>query len=260
MSWLQLLVLALVQGITEFLPISSSAHLILASQVSGWPDQGLVFDLAVHLGTLAAVVVYFRNDLRNMIVSAASGRGPERSMAAWLLLASIPLAVTGLLLHDWVESDLRSPRVIAYSTIGFGLLLAAAWLFRRGSDSESETGWRRALLIGVAQVLALIPGTSRAGITMTAGLFCGLNARASAKFSFLLAIPAIAMAGVYGVWRVSQQSAGIHWPEFFAAAAVAALAAFVCIHAFLGLIERIGMLPFVVYRLALGIALLFWLG
>ena len=263
MTPLQIVVLSLIQGLTEFLPVSSSAHLILGGKVFGWPDQGLVFDVATHLGTLLAVFVYFRRDLCAMALAClrpprdASDR-EHRSMAVYLALASIPALAAGALLHDLVEQHLRDVRVIAWSTIGFGLLLWAADALGARIRDLGRMTLGRALFIGFAQALALVPGTSRSGITITAGRMLGFTPEASARFSFLLAIPVIGAAGAYGALRVAGGDGGIRWSEFLLALGLSAVAGWVCIAAFLALLRRVGLLPFVLYRLALGVVLL-WL-
>jgi undecaprenyl-diphosphatase len=262
MTLVQIITLALIQGLTEFLPVSSSAHLILGGKAFGWTDQGLVFDVATHLGTLIAVLFYFRVDLAAMLRAslhpAAAEGSAERSMLLCLALASAPALVIGFLAHGVVEQYLRDVRVIAWSTIGFGILL---WLADALGSRQREIGQMTlgsAMLIGMAQVLALVPGTSRSGITITAGRFLGFSPDAAARFSFLLSIPVIAAAGAYGALRVATGEAPIDWVQFLLALGLSALAGWVCIAAFLALLRKVGLLPFVVYRLALGLVLL-WL-
>ncbi len=262
MDLIHIVVLAVVQGLTEFLPISSSAHLVLAPRVLGFADQGLAFDVAVHLGSLLAVIGYFRSDIVEMTRDfLRSFTGPEEwtenSRLAWcILLATLPVAVFGLLFKDIVASELRSPQVIAASTIGFGLLL---WLFdvtgRRNRDEHSLT-WKHALVIGLFQALALIPGTSRSGVTITAGLMLGLSRKAASRFSFLLAIPTILMAGGLAMLELIQSTASVDWLALMLGVLLSFVTAYLCIHYFLRFIERISMLPFVLYRLLLGIAIL----
>jgi undecaprenyl-diphosphatase len=263
MPLIQIIVLALIQGLTEFLPVSSSAHLILGSKALDWPDQGLVFDVATHLGTLVAVFIYFRQELMDMakaclgpVVSESERR--HRSMAIYLALASIPALFVGALAHDAVEFYLRDVRIIAWTTIIFGLLLWIADARGPRNIKLEQIGLRSALWIGLAQALALIPGTSRSGVTITAGRFLGLTPDASARFSFLLAIPIIGAAGSYGALRVITGDANIDWLSFILAMAFAAVAGLICIAAFLALLKRVGLMPFVLYRLALGMILL-WL-
>lgn len=263
MTLLQIIILAIVQGLTEYLPVSSSAHLILGNRVLGWPDQGLAFDVATHWGTLLAVLIYFRRDLAAMWRSREAvgepGMETDRRLGGYLLLASLPVIVVGLAAAPWIETHLRSVTVIAWATILFALLLGAADRWAPGERDLRAMNWRAALWIGLGQVLALIPGTSRAGITITVGRALGFGRLAAARFSFLLAIPVITAAGAYGSWQVYRGDALIQWPEFVLAVGVAALAGLVCIWAFLALLERIGLMPFVIYRLLLGALLLAWL-
>ena len=252
MDLAQAVVLALIQGITEFLPISSSGHLILVPELLGWPDQGLGFDIAVHLGTLAAVVVYFRRDLMDMATALVEPQRPEFRLAVCIVVASIPLGAAGLLFSDQVEGALRSPTVIAASTAGFGVLLWLADRFGRGKRPETSLGWLDIAAIGFGQALALIPGTSRSGITMTVALAMGLSRQAAGRFSFLLAIPAIAMAAGWQLMQFLASPEPVAWFALALAAAVAAAVAFATIALFLSLIERIGMAPFAIYRVLLG--------
>jgi undecaprenyl-diphosphatase len=264
LTLIQIIVLALIQGLTEFLPVSSSAHLILGSRVFGWPDQGLVFDVATHLGTLLAVLIYFREDLIEM---ARACLGPvrddrarqHRKLAIYLGIASIPALLAGFAARDLVELFLRDVRVIAWSTIAFGLLLWLADAVGSRRRKLEETTLKDALIIGLAQALALVPGVSRSGVTITAGRFLGLSPDAAARFSFLLAIPIIAAAGGYGALRVAMGDAPIDWSQFGLALGLAAIAGWVCVAAFLALLKRVGLLPFVVYRLLLGVVLVWML-
>lgn len=262
---LQSTLLAIIQGLTEFLPISSSAHLILPSQLFGWQDQGLAFDVAVHVGSLFAVVLYFRQDLlllvRAWLHSLASrtvGSNPEYAQLAWcLLLASLPAAIAGFLGRSLVSEYARDAQVIAFTSIGFGLLLwwADARL-RRGKNLQAIS-WQQGLLIGFAQALAIIPGTSRSGITMTVALLLGFSRQAAARFSFLLAVPVIAGSGLLqALDLLAQDVTAAQWLLLAYAAIVSSLVALLCIHYFLRLIEQIGYMPFVIYRVLLGVLLL----
>ncbi|MGD8525577.1 MAG: undecaprenyl-diphosphate phosphatase [Thioalkalispiraceae bacterium] len=261
MTLIQIIVLAVVQGLTEFLPISSSAHLILVPVLSEWPDQGLAFDVAVHVGTLSAVVWYFRHDVVSMTKdwsrSCLQRKTVGDSRLAWaVILATIPVGAGGLLLHDLVDTVLRSPLVIAWATIGFGLLLWWADVQGKRARDEHHLNWKDIIVIGLAQVLALVPGTSRSGITMTAGLMMGLTRSAAARFSFLLSIPVILMAGGYKSIKLLQ-AGQVDWNAIFIGTALSAVTAYLCIHVFLKVLERMGMLPFVIYRLMLGALLLY---
>lgn len=260
MDVIQVIILALVQGLTEFLPISSSAHLILVPILSDWDDQGIAFDVAVHAGTLIAVVTYFRKEISKMIVEwfgSLRGRHTEDSKLAWaVLIATIPVGLVGLVFIDFIGEHLRSPLVIACTTIVFGLFL---WLAdRKGSMSrdEHQMGWKDVLLIGLAQAVALIPGTSRSGITITAALLLGLNRQAAARFSFLLSIPVILLAGGIETMEYLKVASVNDTQDLIMGALVSAISAYACIHYFLKLLERIGMMPFVIYRLVLGAVLL----
>ncbi|HEY7774431.1 MAG TPA: undecaprenyl-diphosphate phosphatase [Marinagarivorans sp.] len=261
MDIIQIIALALIQGITEFLPISSSGHLILSSQVLGWPDQGLAFDVAVHLGTLIAVVAYFRKDI-GLLLQAWFGQftgrqSDDNTRLAWFIIAAtIPAGVIGLLLKDFIEINLRSILVIAATTIIFGLLLWFADTKNKGAKRLVELTLAGALIIGLAQALALIPGTSRSGITMTAALLLGFAREDSARFSFLLSIPIIVLsAGLLSLDLLSATS--VDWQALIIGILVSSISAYACIYFFLAFINRLGMLPFVVYRLVLGCFLLF---
>ena len=201
MDFFMAIVLALVQGITEFLPISSSAHLILVPKITGWPDQGLAFDVTLHIATSLAICIYLRGDLKSLVSGLialvsnnknAEGkvRG-EGTLALKILFATIPVVIIGLLARDYIEDSLRSTEVIAISSIFWGVVL---WFADRrpgsgelrSEDGAGGVGWRAALFVGIAQAISLIPGTSRSGITITGGLFTGLNRSAALRFAFLL--------------------------------------------------------------------------
>lgn len=265
MEWLQLIVLAVLQGLTEFLPISSSAHLVLVPALTQWPDQGLAFDVALHLGSLFAVVIYFRRELQAMALNwlrSLPGRPdkPDARLAWAVLLATIPVGLAGLTLREQVESALRAPTVIAAALIGFGLLLGWADRRHRGERSEYQIGWRDILVVGGAQVLALIPGTSRSGITMTAALMMGMSRESAARFSFLLAIPVIIAACALETRGLLVSGVPVDWLAMLTGVLVSGVSAWLCIHAFLNLVQRIGMMPFVVYRVLLGLLLLWFSG
>ncbi len=263
MDWLQIIVLALIQGITEFLPVSSSAHLILPAQLTDWPDQGLAFDIAVHLGSLVAVLAYFRRDLGGFVTGGWNLVAHRRidshtDLLLKIVVATLPIIICGFLLKDWVESDLRSVPIIAFATIGFGLLL---WYADRHHGARTEPTWQDALVIGLMQALALVPGTSRSGITITAALLVGLSRTAGARFAFLLSIPTIAGAGVLMTKDVFEDGRPEQWLPLIVGALVAGLAAYACIRAFIALLERTGMTPYVIYRMLLGtLLLIFWYG
>lgn len=255
-------VLALIQGLTEFLPISSSAHLILPSQLWGWEDQGLAFDMALHLGSLVAVLFYFRRDIWNiaraMLTQVGGGLATDDSRLGWhIIIATIPVLVAGLLFEEIAETKLRSVTVITATTLIFGLLLGIADRAGRQNRELAHFNWKISLLIGLAQCLAIIPGTSRSGVTMTAALFLGFQRQSAARFSFLLSIPTIGAAASMAMLELMKQP-DINWTELFYAMAMSALTALACIHFFLKFIGSLGFLPFVVYRLLLGTFLLFF--
>ncbi len=259
MDFIQTALLALLQGLTEFLPISSSAHLILVPVITGWPDQGLAFDVAVHVGTLAAVALYLRHDIAQLFMGwmrSVSGRGLDQDgKLAWAVaLGTIPVGLAGLAFESVVEESLRGPLVIATTTIVFGLALWGADRMR-GTRTEHMITWKDVLVIGIAQAIALIPGTSRSGITMTAGLFMGLNRIAAARFSFLLSIPVIVLAGGFEAFELIDAPQPTDWNTLGLGALLAFIAAYACIHFFLKWLPRIGMLPYVAYRLVLGVVL-----
>lgn len=260
-SLLQAFLLALVQGITEFLPISSSAHLILTPYLFDWPDQGLVFDVATNTGTLLAVVLYFRRDLLGLARGVVSGERVE-GMPPWRLLAAlfvgtIPVAVAGLLLYDFIAGEARNPVLIAATSIGFGLLLWAADLIgRRRRELATLTVWD-GLWIGLAQAAALVPGTSRSGITMTFALFLGFTRPAAARFSFLLAIPVGVLAAAKdGLDLLGGEAPAVGWLPLLVGFAVSAVSAYLVIGWLLAWLERQTMAVFVAYRVLLGLVIL----
>lgn len=255
---IQSILLALMQGLTEFLPISSSAHLVIPSLVLGWPDQGLAFDVAVHVGTLLAVMLYYRRDLLSMLSACtAFGGDPEsveqRRVVGLLALASIPAAVLGFAGDTFIETHFRSLPVIASTTLVFGLLLGLA--DRRARTVGVALTWRIALLVGLAQAVALIPGVSRSGVTITAALLLGMSRQASARFSFLMSIPIIGGAGLLKTLDMLESPVPVDWLWLGVAALVAGATAYACIRVFLTMLERVGLMPFVYYRIALALVL-----
>lgn len=261
METFQVILLALIQGLTEFLPISSSAHLILPSQILGWADQGLSFDVAVNTGSLFAVVIYFRHEIvvlaKAWFTSLASKQQTQESkLAWWIILATIPAVIVGFTAKDFIETHFRNTLVIAITTIVFGLLLWAADRMSKAQLIEFQMGWKKALLIGLAQAMALIPGTSRSGATMTAALMLGLTRDAAARFSFLMSVPVSFGAALLVTKDLVSSPAPIDYQALGLGIVVSFVAAYLCIHFFLKFISKIGMTPFVLYRLALGAILL----
>lgn len=247
-DFLQWAVLALVQGLTEFLPISSSAHLILVGKFAGWQDQGLVMDIAAHLGSLLAVIWYYRSDVIELL------SGKNWPLFQQLLIASVPIALAGLLLAGFIDNTLREHAaiVIATASVLFGVLL---WFSQRFANNNN-LNLKNAILIGLAQCLALIPGASRSGVTLTAGMALGLSRSTAAKFSFLLAIPAILMTAAYGGLQLIQAPQDHDLTGVFLMIAMSFFAALLCIHWFMKFIEKIDFKWFMHYRIMLAIVII----
>lgn len=269
-----IVILALIQGITEFLPVSSSAHLIFPSQILGWQDQGLAFDVAVHLGTLLAVIVYYYRDLIKIAGHTLSSivtrhNTPEARLGWFIVLATIPAGLAGILLEGYISTIARSIHIIAYTTIGFGLLLGlASYLNRKQgftsrltyerADSLKGLSFKQAMIIGCAQAIALIPGTSRSGITLTAGLFLGLRPEAAARFSFLLSIPVILASAALESYKLAvTETQGASLMEMLIGISISFVMALIVISVFMRYISKSGIAIFVIYRLLLGAALLY---
>jgi undecaprenyl-diphosphatase len=262
MSLVYLVVLALVQGITEFLPISSSAHLILAPSVLGQADQGPLIDVMAHAGSLIAVLVYFWRDILNVAqgkLALLTGKVTPGGRLALLVAASMPpvfIVAGGLYAFDLVDA-LRSPAVIAASTLIFALPLWLADRYGQQTVAIETMSFKQAALIGVAQLFALIPGASRSGVTMTAGRALGLKRSESARFSMLMAVPVIAAFGlVSGLELARGAEAGASLTDGLIVAGLSFLAAWAAIAILMKLVDRIGFLPFVIYRIALGLGLI----
>jgi undecaprenyl-diphosphatase len=251
----QIIVLALVQGITEFLPISSSGHLILVPQIMHWQDQGIVVDVMTHLGTLLAVLIYFWRDVWRLILGALNllkGKVDDGRLAIYIVLATIPAVAFGIFLKKLGYTDLeRNVAIVAWNTILYGILMMIADMVGPQERTISNMTLGSALIIGVAQALALIPGTSRSGVTMTAARFLGFTRPDSARFSFLLAIPATAGAIVFTVGDAMASGEGVTMDAVYCAA-LTFVAGILAIAFLMNLIRRISFLPFVLYRMVLG--------
>ena len=263
MPLLHLVVLATVQGITEFLPVSSSAHLVIAPASLGWPDQGLIFDVAVHVGTLLAVMVYFWRDLLAMLrglYDLMRGNPTARAhLALKVALGTVPLVPVGAaLFYTGGSAMLRSVEVIAWATIGFGLLLWLADRLGMTVRRLEHLGYAGALFVGAAQTLALVPGASRAGVTMTAARLIGMERADSARLSMLLSIPAIVAAGtVAGLELMHNGDAALRMDAVISGG-LAFVTSLLAIALMMAWLRRAGFGPFVVYRLLLGAGLLAW--
>ena len=278
MTFLQQLLIAVVQGITEFLPISSSGHLILIPFVTDWPDQGPLIDVAVHVGSLLAIIVYFFKDVvtlaRGGFASVGIGKAPaERRLFWWIVLGTIPAVGFGLaiklgafnsLAETWfgitvtdedLMASIRFTDLIAVNLIVYGILLGIADMFGRSEKSFEDMTWRDGLIVGLAQALAIIPGTSRSGVTMTAARALGYKRVEAARFSFLLSIPAVAGAGVLIVPEIFEHGGDLAL-EALVTGALTFVAAFATMAFLMKFLQKASMLVFVVYRVVLGVALL----
>ena len=260
MDLIQFILLALIQGITEFLPISSSAHLLIPGMLFGWPDQGLAYDIAVHFGTLLAVIAYFRQDLirmscRMLSMSDDASKEESRGLVFNLIVATIPLVIAGFLFSNFVEEHLRDAWIISIASLIFGLILGWVWLSRDVSKRNRITVGD-AVFIGFAQCLAIIPGVSRSGITITAGLYLGLNLASAVRFSFLLAIPAILGAVALGVNLLIQKALPLSYVHLVFSVFISGFSGYLTIAAFFGVVDRIGLMPFIIYRVLLSLGLM----
>ncbi len=266
MSLFHLILVALVQGITEFLPISSSAHLILAPMVTGQPDQGPMIDMAVHVGTLFAVILAFRREVAEAffgffhLLRGRTDRWDAR-LALFLIIGTIPVVIVGLIfskldIMDWMRDPSRALTVIGWTTLVFGILLYIADKFTDQTRALEQVTLKDTVLVGLAQAVALIPGTSRSGITMTAGRFLGLDRTSAARFSMLLAIPTILAAGALGTKDIIDSGNAQLGMDALIAAGLSFIAALIAIKLFMRWIASASMTPFVIYRLVLGVILL----
>lgn len=257
---IDILVLALVQGITEFLPISSSGHLILVPKLFCWPDQGLTLDVAAHVGTLVAVLIYFWSDVASMaggLMRLARGKRDSRARMVWLLLvASVPALAIGFILDKWAGDALRDDRIIAVTLIAFGILLYIADRMGLTVRRLEHMTTSSALAIGFFQCLAFVPGTSRSGITMTMARLMGYERKEAARFSFLLSIPTISAAGLYKGIELVRSGNFAEMERALMMAGFSAIAGFFAITFMMYWLRRASFAPFVVYRIILGCVLL----
>lgn len=273
MQLLQATLLGIVQGLTEFLPVSSSAHLILVREVLGWrllddPHLNMIFDVSAHAGTFAALVAYFWGDIRRLVsaflVSLRAGIGdvPERRLAWILLIATVPGGLAGWLGEEVIESFFRQePRLVALLLVAFGLILWAADRLGRKARELGTVAWLDGILVGFAQALALAPGVSRSGVTMTVGLARGMTREAAARFSFLLSILSVGGAAAFGLKDVMENVGALppgSLPSLALGFASAAISGYLCVKYFLRYLQRHALAPFVVYRVALGVFLMVW--
>lgn len=254
-------VLGLVQGLTEFLPVSSSAHLILFSKFLQWPDQGLAFDIAANTGTLVALLVYFRSDLLGLLRRTSISKVYGWPLLPWLMVGTVPVGVFGLVASQWIAFEARDARLIGFAMVGFGLLLwIADWLVDRPGfgerRSDAPLGLRDALVLGLGQAMALIPGTSRSGAVMTAGLFSGFDRERAARLAFLMAIPVGFLVAGKQAMELLGAAEPVAWLPLMVGFVAAAASGYLVIALLLEWLKTRGMLPFVLYRIALGMVLL----
>ena len=262
MTGLQVVVLAIVQGLTEFLPISSSGHLVLVPNAFGWTDQGLAFDVAVHFGSLVAVLLFFRRDIGALLRGGVQLLGREiesieSRMALGIALGTIPAALAGLMFAGWIEANLRSPSIIVITLSGYAILMIIADRFGKRTRDITTISVRDAVLIGLAQALALIPGTSRSGVTITAAMALGFERQDAARFSFILAVPVILLAALYELGGLLMAEVPVAWQQLGIAAVISGIVAYLSIDFFMRFVSRIGLLPFAIYRLFLATVIVY---
>ena len=262
MTWLQIVVLAIVQGLTEFLPVSSSGHLILVPTFFEWTDQGLVFDVAVHFGSLGAVCVFFRNDIAGLFRGAGdilAGRSETlQARMAWCIgIGTVPAAIAGSILAGWIGANLRNPTIVVVTLATYGVLMALADRFAPRARDISSIRIKDAVIVGLAQALSLVPGTSRSGITITAGRLLGFRRQDAARFSFLLAVPVILLATIYEVVKLVTGDMQVAWENLAVAALISGIVAYLSIDFFMRFVSVLGLLPFAIYRLLLAAVILY---
>jgi undecaprenyl-diphosphatase len=261
-GWWEALVLGVVQGLTEFLPISSSAHLLIVAEFMGWPDPGAAFTAVSQIGTEIAVIIYFRRDLARILTAWTKSIGnpawrgnPDARLGWYIIIGSVPILVLGFVFASWIETAARNLWLIAGSLIGFGILLGLADRWGSKVKRLDRLGTRDALVFGVGQALALIPGVSRAGATITTGLALGYTREAAARYSFLLAIPAIFASGLYEATKIGSDPAVAWGPTLFGTA-VAFVIGYAVIAWLLRWVMTHSYSPFVIYRIGLGLVLI----
>jgi undecaprenyl-diphosphatase len=262
LSWLQAIVLGISQGLTEFLPVSSSAHTLIIAKIANWPDPGAAFTAVTQIGTEAAVIIYFWNDLkliiRNWFLSLYKKdyrSTPEAKMGWYVIIGSLPIAYFGLTFQKQVETSARSLQVVAVALIVMGILLGLADRLGKQNKDESNLGVKQAIIFGVGQALALIPGVSRSGATITFGLAMGFNREFAARYSFLLAIPAVLASGLYTAQDIANDSF-VNWPATILATVIAFFVGYLVISTLMNYLKTRSFMPFVIYRVMLGLLIL----
>ena len=252
MEILNIIILSFIQGVTEFLPISSSSHLILLSELSDYPDQGLGFDIALHTGSLIAVLIYFKRELKKILFLTHDGQQYLKLM----FIASIPLPIIGIIFIDYISLYLRNMQSIAVMTILFALILYFVDKNRKERENILNVSLTTIIFIGLMQTLAIIPGVSRAGIVITAALIVGFNRNDSIKISFLLSIPAILMASIYQMTQLLDTNDIILLREYLLGFMFSFIFSYLTIRLFISTINRITFSPYIIYRIILGTFLL----
>lgn len=269
MSWLQVVVLAVVQGLTEFLPVSSSGHLAIVSEAFFGRDAGASFTAVVQIGTEVAVLIYFAGDIGRILRAWFGGltnpgrRTPDYWLGWWVIIGTVPIGVFGFTLQHFIRDDIRNLWIIATALIVFSFVIAAAEYFGKQTRDIQQFTWRDSLIIGSAQALALIPGVSRSGVTISAGLFLGQKREAAARFGFLLAIPAVLGSGLYELRHVFEPgTAGMSAtvPQIILGTVIAFVVGYAAVSWFLRFLVRHSMYWFVGYRVILGTTVLVLLG
>jgi undecaprenyl-diphosphatase len=262
LSWLQAIVLGISQGLTEFLPISSTAHTLVVSRLLGWPDPGAAFTAVTQIGTETAVVIYFRSDIIRILKAWTQSfyrpkfrSNPDAKMGWYVIIGTVPIAIAGLAFKSQIETTARNLWLVAMALIVMGILLGFADHFAKHTKSESDITSRNAVLFGFGQALALIPGVSRSGATITAGLAMGYKRDVAARYSFLLAIPAVFASAALTANEISQDKFA-NWPATIVATVVAFVVGYLVISTLMKFLQTKTFLPFVIYRVSLGLILI----
>ena len=262
LSWLQAIVLGISQGLTEFLPISSTAHTLIVSKLLGWPDPGAAFTAVTQVGTELAVVIYFRQDIARILkawfaslTKKTERANPDAKMGWYVIIGTIPIGIAGLVFKSSIETTARNLWLVAATLIVMGILLGLADRYARHTKSEADIKTKNAVLFGLGQALALIPGVSRSGATITAGLAMGFKRDVAARYSFLLAIPAVFASAALTAGDISSDSF-VNWPATIVATIVAFVVGYFVIASLMKYLQTRTFLPFVIYRIALGTLLM----
>ena len=262
LSWLQAIVLGISQGLTEFLPISSTAHTLIVSKLLGWPDPGAAFTAVTQVGTELAVVIYFRQDIARILkawfaslTKKTERANPDAKMGWYVIIGTIPIGIAGLAFKSSIETTARNLWLVAATLIVMGILLGLADRYARHTKSEADINTKNAVLFGLGQALALIPGVSRSGATITAGLAMGFKRDVAARYSFLLAIPAVFASAALTAGDISSDSF-VNWPATIVATIVAFVVGYFVIASLMKYLQTRTFLPFVIYRIALGTLLM----